>query len=54
MASKLTNEQREDIAANPHQAVPILDEQSGNMYYIVDEGFLLGAGEQDEQSCRVE
>ena len=50
MASKLTNEQREELAANPHQAIPIVDEQSGSTYYLVGEDFLLGTGERDEKS----
>jgi hypothetical protein len=50
MATKLTNEQRNDIAANPHQAVPVVDDQADKVYYIVDEDFLLGAGEHDEES----
>jgi|GEM_PF-6104670 len=50
MASKLSNEQRSDVVANPHQAVPIVDEQSGKTYYIVDDVFLFGQVEEDEQS----
>ena len=50
MASKLTNEQRDEIAANPHQAVPVVDEQSGKTYYVVDDEFLFGQVEQDEQA----
>ena len=42
MAAKLTNEQRNDIAANPRQAVPVIDDQDDKMYYLVDEAFLLG------------
>lgn len=50
MATKLTNEQRNDIAANPRQAVPVVDDQNDKLYYLVDESFLLGAAEHDEQS----
>lgn len=50
MAAKLTNEQREDLTANPHQAVPVVDDQTKRVYYLVDEGFLLRAGEHDETS----
>ena len=50
MTTKLTNEQRNDIAANPRQAVPVVDDQDNKVYYLVDEAFLLGAAEHDEQS----
>jgi hypothetical protein len=50
MAAKLTNEQRNDIAAHPRQAVPVVDDQDNKVYYLVDEEFLLGAAEHDEQS----
>jgi hypothetical protein len=50
MAAKLTDEQRNDIAANPRQAIPVVDEQDNKVYYLVDEAFLLGAAERDEQS----
>jgi len=50
MAAKITNEQRNDLAANPHQAVPVVDDQSNRVYYLVDEDFLLGTGEHDEAS----
>ena len=50
MAAKLTNEQRNDIAANPRQAVPVVDDQDDKVYYLVDEAFLLGAAEHDEKS----
>ena len=50
MAAKLTNEQRNDIAANPRQAVPVVDDQENKVYYLVDEDFLLGAAEHDQQS----
>jgi len=50
MASKITSELRNDIEANPHQAVPVVDDQTGKVYYLVDEDFLLGAGVHDEQS----
>ncbi len=50
MATKLTNELREEIAANPGQAVPIVDDQDNKVYYLVDEAFLQGTMERDEQS----
>ncbi len=52
MAAKLTNEMRDEIAANPRQAVPVVDDQDDKVYYLVDEAFLLGATEHDEQSRR--
>ena len=52
MATKLSDDLREEIAANPHQAVPLIDDQSGKVYYVVDEDFLLGSGERDESSLR--
>lgn len=48
MTTKLTEEQRSQIAANPHQAAPVVDEQSGKVYYLVDDEFLFGQIEQDE------
>lgn len=50
MAAKLTNEQRNDIAANPRQAIPVVDDQDDKVYYLVDEAFLLGVTGHDEQS----
>ena len=50
MAAKLTNEQRDDLAANPHQAVPVVDEKTGKTYYVCDEAFLFGEGKQGELS----
>lgn len=50
MTMKLSNELRAEIAANPHQAVPIVDEQSGKVYYVVDEEFLFGQVEQNKES----
>lgn len=50
MATKLTSELRDEIAANPHQAVPLVDEQSGKVCYLVDDEFLFGQVEQDERS----
>ena len=50
MTAKLTTEQRNDIAANPRQAVPVVDDLDNKVYYLVDEAFLLGAAEHDEQS----
>ncbi len=50
MASKLSNELREEIAANPHQAVPVIDEESGKVYYVVDDEFLFGKVEQNAES----
>lgn len=50
MATKLTSELRDEIAANPHQAVPMIDEQSGKVYYVVDDEFLFGQIEQNEES----
>lgn len=48
MATKLTNEQSAEIAANPHQAVPVIEESSGKTFYIVDDEFLFGQVEQQE------
>jgi hypothetical protein len=48
MATKLTDEQRNEIAASPRQAVPVVDAQSGKTYYVVDDEFLFGQLEQDE------
>jgi len=39
IATKLTNEQRNDIAANPRPAVPVIDDQDDKVYYLVDEAF---------------
>jgi len=50
MATKLTNEQRNDLAANPRQAIPVVDDRDNKVYYLVDEAFLLGAAEHDGQS----
>ena len=50
MATKLTDEQIAEIAANPHQAIPVTEEPSGKTYYIVDEEFLFGQVERDESS----
>ena len=50
MPSKLTSELRDEIAATPHQAVPVVDEQSGKVYYVVDDEFLFGQVEQNGES----
>ncbi len=50
MTAKLTDELRDEIAANPKQAVPIVDDQSGKVYYVVDDEFLFGKVEQDAES----
>lgn len=44
MATELTEQQRDEIAANPHQAVPVVDATSGKTYFVVDEEFLLHDG----------
>jgi len=44
MTAKIANEQQNDLAANPHQAVPVVDDQSNRVYYLVDETFLLEQG----------
>lgn len=50
MASKLSNELRQEIAANPGQAVPLFDDQANKTYYVVDEDFLFQGIEQDAAS----
>jgi hypothetical protein len=50
MAAKLTNEQRDEIIANPHQAVPVVDDQSGKTYFVVEREFLFDSVESDSAS----
>lgn len=50
MASKLSNELRQEIAANPGQTDPLIDDQSKKTYYLVGEDFLFQGLEQDEAS----
>lgn len=50
MSTKLTNEQSAEIAANPHQAIPVTEERSGKTYYIVDDEFLFGQIEKHDPS----
>lgn len=50
MATEFTKEQVADITANPQQAVPFVDAESGKVYYVVDEEFLFDSVEQNPQS----
>jgi len=50
MIARLTNELRDEIASHPRQAVPVFDDQNNKVYFLVDEKFLQGATEHDEQS----
>lgn len=50
MASKLSNELRQELAANPGQGVPLIDDQANKTYYVVGEDFLFQGIEQDETS----
>ncbi|QEG34069.1 hypothetical protein [Bythopirellula goksoeyrii] len=50
MAAKLSPELRQEIADNPGQAVPLVDELSNRTYFVVGEEFLFLAVEQDKAS----
>ena len=56
MAAKLTNEMRDEIAAHPGQAVPVVDDQVDKVYVLVEESSWLHlqglAAEQDAESQR--
>ncbi|MEM9659629.1 MAG: hypothetical protein AAF961_14815 [Planctomycetota bacterium] len=50
MATKLPDELRREIAANPGQVVSLVDEQTNRVYYVVGEEFLFDGVERDAES----
>jgi hypothetical protein len=50
MTTKLSEELRREIAQNPGQAIPLLDEQTKQIYYVVGEDFLFDGIEHDPAS----
>lgn len=50
MASKLPTELRQEVLASINQAVPLVDEHTGKVFFVCDEAFLFGDKRDSELS----